>query len=131
MHKIKWDMDGTGCFSIKCECMVCGQTFEYVCPRDYYTDSFHNHFGCCTHSCLEYEFEYVCFKASGVKNNDQNWRLWVEEKAMSVWPQYSTPEAVWSLHKEMAKSIGIERTLVGSGYDIDFALKMAWGSVDC
>lgn len=131
MHKIKWNMDGTGCFSITCECMVCGQTFEYVCPRDYYTDSFHNHFDCCTPNCLEHEFDYDGFKASGIKNNDQNWRIWVEEKAMSVWPKYSTPEAIWLLHKDMAKSIGIERSLVESGYDIDFASKMAWGSLGC
>ena len=128
---MNWKENGEGCFCLKYECLFCGQEFEYVCPSDYYTNEWQHHFGCCTHDCLEREFDYDGFKASGIKNNDQNWRIWVEEKAMSVWPQYFTPEAIWRLHKDMAKSIGIERSLVEAGYDIDFASKMAWGSLGC
>lgn len=135
MNDIKWENDGTGCFVLKCECSLCGQTFEYICPRDYYTDRWHNHFGCCTHDCLEREFYYDQFKSETKPKYSQEryfklceelWRMWVEEKAILNWPQYFTPEGLWRLKLDIAKRIGVKSSFIDEGLDVESAEKLAF-----
>ena len=145
---MNWKENGEGCFCLKYECLFCGQEFEYVCPSDYYTNEWQHHFGCCTHDCLEREFDYDKFKskANELKNKimsipvlkkelwscvfENLWKGWVEESAMQIWQKYETPEEIWNFHNEIAKSICIERELLSSGYDHEFAALMAWGDID-
>ena len=135
MNAIKWENDGTGCFALKRECSLCGQEFEYICPRDYYTESWHNHFGCCTHDCMERQFDYDLFKAETkpkytqeryFKLRESLWRIWVEEKAMSTWQPYFTPEGLWRLELDIAKSIGVQRYFMELGFDREFAEYLAF-----
>lgn len=132
MKKNNWKMDGSGCFVIQQECIVCGQEFEYVCPRDYYSELWHNHFGCCTHNCMEHEFDYDGFKNDVQRRirTEHGWKVWVEKVAMVKFPQYHTPEVLFEMQYKTAKSIGIERELIEAGFDIEFSKKMAWGDIN-
>ena len=128
--KITWSKDGAGCYALKYECVTCGQQLTYICPRDYYTDQWHNHFECCTHDCLERQFDYDKFKSLIKKNNEPNWRSWVEEKAFKKYPQYKTPETIWEFHAEISKSLFVQRELIESGFNFETAEKLAWGDLN-
>jgi len=128
--KLTWSNDGSGCYALDYECILCNHILTYICPRDYYTQEWHNHFECCTHDCLERQFDYDEFKKQTKNKTESNWRLWVEEKALSEYPQYKTPETIWEFHAEISKSLFIQRELLESGFQFEPAEKLAWGDVN-
>jgi len=121
--------DGTGCYALRYECAYCGEMLTYVCPRDYYTDEWHNHFECCTHDCLERQFNYDKFKKQTTNNNDFNWRRWVEGMAVANYPEYLSPESIWNFHASISKSLYVFRELTQAGLKPSQAELLAWGDL--
>jgi len=97
--------EDSGNFALNHECLLCGCEFTNVVPRDYYTDEWHNFFGCCTHNCLEDYFNYDSFReefisAESIFDFKAAWKEWCKQIAIEKGSRLESPEELFNSYKK-------------------------------
>ena len=120
-------------------------TFCYACNEDVdidhedfiNEDNWHLLYGCCTHNCLEYEYDYDLFKQvfneklkkiSKNATSDYCWKLWVKIKFMEKNGYRSLIDMHTSYAKDYDNRDRLICKLADFGLDFDVVYNLVWSA---